>query len=180
MTSTTGAARPQAPADTSNGRRAVLERLIERWAVCRRFEGQGPLHQRPPKGWSQPSLVSTAPGASEAPPRKHSNLQSVLIDWATLKLPRRRRRHPQHGGACTWSQPDEPTAGADYKTRARQTVLAARLGKARGMVLSTTSWSRTAQKCALPNAHTQDIGVGLLATILKQAHISREEWFRAE
>ena len=35
-------------------------------------------------------------------------------------------------------------------------------------------------KVRIPNAHTQDIGVGLLATILKQAHISREESFRAE
>lgn len=35
-------------------------------------------------------------------------------------------------------------------------------------------------KVRIPNAHTQDVGVGLLATILKQAHISREEWFSAK
>lgn len=52
-------------------------------------------------------------------------------------------------------------------------------GKARGVALSTTSWLRTARKCAFP-MHTQDIGVGLLATILKQAHISRDEWFSAK
>jgi predicted RNA binding protein YcfA (HicA-like mRNA interferase family) len=30
----------------------------------------------------------------------------------------------------------------------------------------------------LPNLHQSDIGVGLLSRILKQAHISREEWER--
>ena len=35
-------------------------------------------------------------------------------------------------------------------------------------------------KVRIPNARTRDIGVGLLATILNQAHISREEWFSAE
>ena len=35
-------------------------------------------------------------------------------------------------------------------------------------------------KVRTPNAHTQDIAVGLLATILKQGHISRDEWFSAE
>ncbi len=29
----------------------------------------------------------------------------------------------------------------------------------------------------LPNPHKQDIGVGLLKKVLKQADISREEWF---
>jgi predicted RNA binding protein YcfA (HicA-like mRNA interferase family) len=29
----------------------------------------------------------------------------------------------------------------------------------------------------LPNPHKQDIGVGLLKEVLKQAEISREEWF---
>ncbi|HWQ20994.1 MAG TPA: type II toxin-antitoxin system HicA family toxin [Methanotrichaceae archaeon] len=29
----------------------------------------------------------------------------------------------------------------------------------------------------LPNPHKKDIGVGLLQKILKQAEISREEWF---
>jgi predicted RNA binding protein YcfA (HicA-like mRNA interferase family) len=29
----------------------------------------------------------------------------------------------------------------------------------------------------LPNPHKQDIGVGLLKKVLKQAEISREEWF---
>lgn len=32
----------------------------------------------------------------------------------------------------------------------------------------------------LPNPHKQDIGVGLLKKILKQAEVSREEWFSAE
>jgi len=32
----------------------------------------------------------------------------------------------------------------------------------------------------IPNAHTRDIGVGLLATVLNQAHISREECFSAK
>jgi predicted RNA binding protein YcfA (HicA-like mRNA interferase family) len=31
----------------------------------------------------------------------------------------------------------------------------------------------------LPNPHKKDIGVGLLQKILKQAEISREEWFSA-
>ena len=35
-------------------------------------------------------------------------------------------------------------------------------------------------KVRIPNAHTQDVGVGLLATMLRQAHISREEWFSAK
>jgi predicted RNA binding protein YcfA (HicA-like mRNA interferase family) len=29
----------------------------------------------------------------------------------------------------------------------------------------------------LPNPHKQDIGVGLLKKVLKQAEVSREEWF---
>ena len=32
----------------------------------------------------------------------------------------------------------------------------------------------------LPNPHKQDIGVGLLKKILKQAEVSREEWFSVE
>ena len=35
-------------------------------------------------------------------------------------------------------------------------------------------------KVRIPNEHERDIGGGLLATILKQAHISRDEWFRAK
>ena len=31
-------------------------------------------------------------------------------------------------------------------------------------------------KLAIPNPHQGDIGPGLLARILRQAHISREEW----
>jgi len=32
----------------------------------------------------------------------------------------------------------------------------------------------------LPNPHKKDIGVGLLKKILKQAEVSREEWFSSE
>ena len=35
-------------------------------------------------------------------------------------------------------------------------------------------------KVRIPNEHTRDIGIGLLTTILKEADISRDEWFSAK
>jgi len=86
VASTTGAARPQAPADTSNGSGAVLERLIERWAVAAASQAKVRAINDPEGLIATVAGIDGAWGFGNSSEEALEDLQSVLIDWATLKL----------------------------------------------------------------------------------------------
>ena len=86
MASTTGAARPQSPADTSNGSGAVLEKLIERWAVAATSQAKVRAINDPEGLVATVVGIDGAWGFGSSSEEALEDLQSVLIDWATLKL----------------------------------------------------------------------------------------------
>jgi len=86
VASTTGAARPQAPADSSKGSGAALERLIERWAVAATSQAKVRAINDPEGLVATVVGIDGAWGFGSSSEEALGDLQSVLIDWATLKL----------------------------------------------------------------------------------------------